>query len=214
MEIGNGQVEMGISSNDEMALVNRSQFYVCESCGYTALEEKTFFPMIKRAHKNSGGSSCKNQNLHLYDLGYQFKTDVAQIRFLNPALPALTQEDWGKAYSVLHGILRGFCSFFSVDERDVAGTLQYYVHPATGDGCYAIILYDSTPGGAGYVRMLQQPDTLELVLRETLLLMERCTCGGDTADTSCYTCLRNYYNQKWFYVNSWGRAKIEKLGNL
>lgn len=44
MEIGNGQVEMGISSNDEMALVNRSQFYVCESCGYTALEEKTFFP--------------------------------------------------------------------------------------------------------------------------------------------------------------------------
>lgn len=197
IDIGNAQVEMRISSNDEMALVNKSQFYVCESCGYTALEEKTFFPMIKRAHKNFGGYPCKNQNLHQYDLGYRFKTDVAQIRFLDPALPALTQEDWGKAYSVLHGIIRGFCSFFSVDERDIAGTLQYFVHPSTGNGCYAIILYDSTPGGAGYVRMLQQPDALELVLRETLLLMERCTCGGDTADTSCYTCLRNYYNQKY-----------------
>lgn len=196
VDMGDAQVELRISGNDEMALVNKSQFFVCETCGYTALEEKFFFPTVKQAHKNSGGHPCKNQNLHQYDLGYRFKTDVAQIRFLDPALPALNQEDWATAYSVLHGLIRGFCSFFSVDERDVAGTLQYFVHPDSGAGCYAIILYDSTPGGSGYVRMLQQPDALKLVLQETLHLMERCTCGGDTADTSCYSCLRNYYNQK------------------
>lgn len=36
--------------------------------------------------------------------------------------------------------------------------------------------------------------------------MQQCDCGGQDGDTSCYSCLRNYYNQKYhdklkrFYV--------------
>jgi hypothetical protein len=27
--------------------------------------------------------------------------------------------------------------------------------------------------------------------------MEDCDCGGEDQDTSCYTCLQDYYNQKY-----------------
>jgi hypothetical protein len=27
--------------------------------------------------------------------------------------------------------------------------------------------------------------------------MQQCDCGGEYGDTSCYSCLRNYYNQKY-----------------
>ncbi len=195
VQCAGAQIEMRVSPDDEMALVNASQFFVCEQCGYTELEN-IYLPFMKKVHKNASGYPCKCNSLKHYDLGYRFKTDVAQIRFLDPVLPALSLEDWETAYSVLHGLLRGFCSFFSVDERDIAGTLQYFTHPQLNIGCYAIILYDGTPGGSGYVRMLQEPGALECVLRETLRLMQRCTCGGENADTSCYACLRNYYNQK------------------
>lgn len=193
--VGSADIELRVSGDDEMAIVNASQFFVCEHCGYTVLENQ-FTPIIKRSHNNSGGFKCHNESLKHYDLGYRFKTDVAQIRFLSPALPAFSHKDWANAYSVLHGLLRGFSSCFSVDERDISGTLQYFTNPFTNLGSYAIILYDNTPGGAGYVRMLQQAGAFEQLLRQTLLLMERCTCGGDTPDTSCYSCLRNFYNQK------------------
>lgn len=64
-------------------------------------------------------------------------------------------------------------------------------------GNYGLILYDRTPGGAGHVRRLNHPKVLEGVLKETLYLMEDCDCGGEDGDSSCYTCLRGYYNQKY-----------------
>lgn len=38
---------------------------------------------------------------------------------------------------------------------------------------------------------------LEGVLRETLNLMKQCDCRGFSKDSSCYTRLRGYYNQKY-----------------
>jgi len=57
-------------------------------------------------------------------------------------------------------------------------------------------LFDNTPGGAGYVRQLRNVTTFTGMLSEGLRIVSNCTCGGEAADTACYGCLCNYYNQK------------------
>ena len=113
-----------------------------------------------------------------------------------PVLPATCTDDWAYAYSVLQGLIRGVCTYFSIDDRDISGCLQYYFNRKTYSGAYSIILYDTTPGGSGYVNMINSADSLEAVLRCTRDIMLSCNCGGEKAESSCYSCLRNYYNQR------------------
>ena len=62
---------------------------------------------------------------------------------------------------------------------------------------YSLVLYDTTPGGAGHVKRIAEGNNLEMALREALQLMRQCDCGGQNMDTSCYSCLRTYRNQKY-----------------
>ena len=177
-----------------MIVLNQSNFYTCTFCGYSEVDNKTFLNTKQKAHENERGYKCENKSLMRFSLGYRFITDVLQIRFQTPTLPA---DDRWRAYSVLQGLLRGFCSYYSIDDRDVSGCLQYYFNEETGCPAYAIILFDNAPGGAGYVRLLKDKNALVSVLKRTYEIMSTCTCGGDEGDTSCYSCLRSYYNQRY-----------------
>ena len=126
-----------------------------------------------------------------FSLGYRFETDVVQLRFLNPDLV-----EWKIAISILNGVLRGICSFLNIEQGDISGCLQYFYNHLTYRGNFSLILYGKTPGGAGHVRRLNNPTILEGAINETLSLMEQCNCGGEQNDSSCYSCLRSYYNQK------------------
>ncbi|NCB42795.1 MAG: DEAD/DEAH box helicase [Clostridia bacterium] len=193
-KIGNSNFELGMSQNDEMAVLNESKFFVCEHCGYTELDEKEFKGSKRSAHNNPAGYPCRNDGtnrLKKFALGYRFETDVVQLKFMNPDLT-----DWEMAVSVLHGVLRGVYRYLNIEESDVSGCLQSFQNTFTNRHNYELVLYDKTPGGAGHVRRLKEENVLEGVLRETLKLMEDCDCGGEQKDSSCYTCLRGYYNQK------------------
>jgi hypothetical protein len=193
-QIGHASFQLGMSQSDEMAVLNESNFFVCEQCGYTDLDPKEFKRSKREKHKNPSGYWCCNDGtnkLKRYSLGYRFETDVIQLRFMNPDLM-----DWNIAFSVLHGVLRGICSYLNIEQNDISGCLQYFFNDITNRQNYELVLYDKTPGGAGHVRRLNSEKVLEGVLRESLRLMEQCDCGGDDKDSSCYTCLRGYYNQK------------------
>lgn len=159
---------------------------------YTDLDEKNFTSFKRLKHKNSAGYPCPTGSLKRFSLGYRFETDVLQLRFINP-----DQMDWEATLSLLYGIMRGICSYLNIEQDDISGCVQYFYNDVTHRPNYALVFYDRTPGGAGHVRRLGDPVTLEAVLRTTLRLMEACTCGGTSRDTSCYTCLRSYYNQKY-----------------
>jgi len=193
IRIADAEISIRFSQKDEMAVINKSHFFVCESCGYTELDEKDFSNIRLQSHKRSNGYPCGSKYLKRYSLGYRFQTDVIQIRFRSPCLYA---DQYDAAYSVMTAILHGMCVSMNIDERDVSACLQYYYDDSIARGCYAVVLFDHTPGGSGYVRSLNDPEAFECVLRETLQLMERCTCGGEEGDSSCYGCLRNYYNQR------------------
>jgi hypothetical protein len=189
--IGDSVIQLGFSQSDELAVLNESNFYVCETCGYTDLDESNFVGTKKMQHKNSAGHTCRNKILKRYSLGYRFETDVVLMKFVSPELCK-----WETALSVLYGVLLGICNYLNIEGNDISGCLQYFYNPISNQPNFALVLFDKTPGGAGHVRRLNDPKILAGVLHTTLDLMEKCDCGGETADSSCYTCLRNYYNQK------------------
>lgn len=195
LKIGSAELELGTGSNDEMAVINENKFYICETCGYTDLDEKGFTFSKRQKHKNPTGYWCRNDGtntLKRYSLGYRFQTDVAQIHFIKPDLI-----EWEIAFSVLHGVLRGACSYLNIEQSDISGCVQYFFNTETNRPNFALILYDTTPGGAGHVKRINSLVVLEAVLKETLILVEQCDCGGEQMDSSCYTCLRSYSNQKY-----------------
>lgn len=206
--IGNAVIEIGTSQNDEMAVLNENNFYVCTACGYTDQDDKCFAFTKKMKHKNVGGYPCINDVLRKYSLGYRFKTDVTQIRFIDPEIQSTTV-----ARSILYGVLKGACSYLNIEESDVSGCIHYFYNKTSRQPNYSLILYDTTPGGAGHVKRICEQKAFENVLRETLQLMKQCDCGGEAMDTSCYACLRSYRNQKYHDILQRGYV-IEFLEKL
>ena len=195
-QVGNTAVEVVTSHNDELALLNTNNFYVCEQCGYAEIDRTRFTHSKPKKHKNSGGYWCINNQLKQFSLGYRFKTDVVRIRFVDIPIPmnVMDPEAWDKALSILYGFLRGAGTTLNIEENDIAGCLQY--ERTDGQPNLTMVIYDSTPGGSGQAKRMDDPFVLEQVLRNTLDSMNRCTCGGERGDSSCYSCLRNYRNQR------------------
>lgn len=188
--IGKAIVSVRTSQNDEMAVLNTSPFYVCEQCGYTEVDESQFTSIKSKKHNISSGYPCSNNKLKRFSLGYRFLTDVVRIRFENYEI-----SEWERGLSILHGFLRGACSYLNIEEGDISGCLQCDF--VEGRINYSIVIFDNTPGGSGHAKRLNDQKVLHEILRYTLDFMSACRCGGDEGDSSCYSCLRNYRNQKY-----------------
>lgn len=190
--LGNATVHVRSGKSEEMAVLNRSRFYVCQSCGYTELDEKRYTPIMSKKHRTASGGHCGNSKLQNFSLAYRFETDVLTPRFTG--MEITTQE---QALSLLYGILEGASRALEVERNDISGCIKWFRNQDSGKGNCGFVFYDKTPGGAGHVRRMQDALVLERVLRATLETISGCTCGGSEMDTSCYSCLRNYYNQKY-----------------
>lgn len=193
-QVGRAIIQVSMSTTNEMAVLNESNFFVCQQCGYTALEPKCMMSYYKQRHSKPNGYRCDNQNLQRFSLAYRFMTDVVQVRFINQ------QMEYAQALSILYGMLEGISHTLNIEREDISGCIEWYWDEAVQNNSFGFVFYDKTPGGAGHVRRIQDQTVLENVLHNTLELMQRCTCGGEAMDTSCYGCLRNYYNQKFHDV--------------
>ena len=125
---------------------------------------------------------CSNKSLREYRLFHKFKTDVVLLKF-NMA----QARDKQTMMSVMYALLEGAAKELNIERSDIQGCLNFNAPQ------WDIILYDSTAGGAGQIRRLAQEDGIKLhsVIRTALEIVDGCDCSP-----SCYSCLRNYYNQK------------------
>ena len=189
---GTKKYELIYSQNDEMAVLNQSNFHVCFTCGYTETSKNEFKTVIRKKHKMPSGRDCTSNLLSKTALGYRFQTDVLQVRFIWPQIRFIDQ-----AMSILYGLMKGACSYLNIEQSDISGCIQYFGNDYTQEGNYTLILYDNTPGGAGHVKRLYDEAAFNGVLHETYRIVSQCTCGEKRGDTSCYNCLRTYSNQKY-----------------
>lgn len=180
IEINSHYIQIGNSQRDTLVVLNTSNFYICDTCGYTTIDNRGR-PQITKQHETPTGHTC-NKPLSPYSLGHQILTDVVIIKFND--IPITNN---GEALTVLYSILEGFSRNMNIDRREISGCLHYQ------EGHYDYVLFDNTPGGAGYVKQLLDENVLYNTLKEGNKIVSTCQCGEDTV---CYNCLCNYQNQK------------------
>ena len=188
--IGGLTVNVVTMEDGEIAVLNKSDFYVCPSCGYSLAQHEAknaYTPFISSEHKKSNGFKCRNKSLQKYSLGYRFKTDALCLNING-------YYKYEEAYSILQAIILSACKLLNLDNSEISGCLQYCEN--NEGSSYNFIIYDTTPGGAGHVKRFKDKATLTNVLAGAYYKAKDCDCGGETGDTSCYKCLRTYQNQQ------------------
>lgn len=192
MKDGN-KFQMETSVNDSLMVVCNDDFYVCPHCGYaestTENKEEAGFnshqKTMEKKHITPWGKSCevklvKNKLCHV------FRTDVVRLVFVTPQA--------GKQdvmLSVMYALLEALSAVLDIERNDIKGCLHKVVFAKKM--IYSIVLYDAVAGGAGHVRRLvtETGDIFQRVVDKAIEITKGCNCSP-----SCYSCLRNYYNQK------------------
>lgn len=186
--IGENLISMGNSKMDSLAVLNKTPFKICENCGYGVVYDED--TKEEKGHKTPGGYSCKGK-LKKYTLGHEFQTDVVFLKF-----KSLDMSDSNKAWTILYSLLEGLSRALDINRNELSGCLQWYKDNDLPYGNFGCILFDNTPGGAGYVRQLENKNVFIQMLNYGYKIVKNCSCGGEEADTACYSCLCNYYNQR------------------
>ena len=93
--------------------------------------------------------------------------------------------------SVMYALLEALSSVMDIERNDIKGCLHKITYGSSL--IYSIVLYDAVAGGAGHVRRLvtDSGDKFLEVVNKAIDITKNCNCSP-----SCYSCLRNYYNQK------------------
>lgn len=185
-------VKVKSTSNDELVVINKSNFFVCETCGYAEKNDQLLYDLFdNKMHHTPYGRECSNERLYRRTLGHTFRTDVANISFE-------IYIDFKEALSILYALLEGVSKQLGIERNDISGTVHYN-KLGEGDWVTNFILFDVVPGGAGHVRRLGEADGDEFheLLYRSYQVVKQCNCGEDSnGEAACYSCLCNYYNQK------------------
>lgn len=179
-------VEKFYSRYGWLVSLNNNTYRVCEYCGAAAhVGAKS-----SGAHTNPmTGMPCKGKKQSV-SLGHRFMTDVLEIRFTG-AVP-VSFDIW---QSSLYSILEGASRSIGIRREDIDGLVELGARPR-------MMIFDNVPGGAGYTKAISEK--LPLVFGSALDQVSRDCCSPET---SCYQCLRNYYNQAVHANLSRGLAK-------
>ncbi|GAB2776601.1 DEAD/DEAH box helicase [Nocardioides salsibiostraticola] len=165
-------------------------YWICQWCGHGASRMEHAKKPPKHDHPMRH-TACHGP-ADLLDLAHSYETDLLTLEIEVPGLPT-TQDAWK---AVVYALLEAACETLELARDDIGGTLS-----PTGENAWSLVLYDSVPGGAGHVLMVEA--NLERVIEAALKRVENCECGPET---SCYACLRSYSNQRDHDVLSRGAA--------
>lgn len=158
-------------------------FVLCPHCGYSE-PAKDYRP--GRPHKKlrvfSGKPDCLNNQPWTKGLAYahEFQSFCLIVR---PKIPPASIE------SLAYALQRGLCGALELDASDIGVAWRWLATRAAGTAV-EIVMYDHTPGGAGFVEegLAHWKD----VTGQSLDLCKNCPGNCERA---CYDCLKHYGNQ-------------------
>lgn len=177
------------ASPGEMAVICEGRrgegFYICRQCG-------AGMRAPEKEHASPYGDPCSGR-LDRLSIGHEFVTDVVRVEFTVPPGSNSLHRDQ-LAYALAFALVEGGAQVLDIPPTDLSATVSY-----KGDTVMPpIIIYDNVPGGAGLVARFEDKGVLRAVLEAARSRLDgRCGCA---ADSSCYGCLRSYYNQ---FAHQW-----------
>lgn len=201
VETGVGGVAWALQDRQQgrMLVMNRGRghgFKQC-SCHYAVIA--TSPAMAMPAHREPyTGRECTRTFVQAWDFAHEFATDVLELRIeqqpmLSSSQAQLTPDEMAAEIqnigrTLAEAIRVSAISLLRLDDNEIAATYRWGI-----DQRVYVVLYDTVPGGAGYVEQLKREHKLQSLLigaRETLRC-EHCTRG-------CRKCLQSYSNQAYW----------------
>ena len=156
-------------------------FMLCQECGCSEpLRSYKAGKNHRRLRPVAGVTECGNDQPWTKPLayGHQFQSYCLIARPVT--LP-------GSVESMAYSLQRGLCLALDLEPSDI-GVSWRWLGNKSDKARSEIILYDHTPGGAGFVK--EGFENWEKVVEAAIRTCERCTC-----DLACYDCLKSYGNQ-------------------
>jgi|CXWK01.1.fsa_nt_gi ATP-dependent helicase YprA (DUF1998 family) len=170
-----------MSRQGRITMINRgggAGYQVCSWCGFGSAPVGG--SRGKRSHEDlrRPGRTCEGPltNRHL---GHEFLTDVVELKIAS-------RFDLDTAYGVLYSLIESSRDL-GVNREELDGTLYVFSKGSSP----AIVLFDAVPGGAGHCQRIARQ--LPALIQHAFRRADSCSCGRDT---SCYSCLRSYGNQR------------------
>ncbi|MBT8225375.1 MAG: DUF1998 domain-containing protein, partial [Dactylosporangium sp.] len=142
------------------------------------------------------GSSMDHKALVLaHELGTE------ALRVLVPAVAALVEE---RIRSFQAALSLGIAARYGGDPdhlRTVRAYLPDNRQDGTGEQRQFVVLFDTQPGGTGYLHRLSDPEEFRLVLEAARDVIAGCVCGAE-GRTACHRCLLRYAQANEFSLMS------------
>jgi DEAD/DEAH box helicase domain-containing protein len=174
---------LSIAGTDDV----RKGFKICKYCGKLQTgNEKTDHTYTCRARTRSADDAEPSEEcLFLYR---EFVSEALRI-----LVPATTMEFSNvRQESFIASFMLGMKEYFgNVDH--LRACLSEVPVKDTGYRKQYLVIYDSVPGGTGYLKqlMLKEGSLIE-ILEKALSVMENCSCKDDPQKDGCYHCLYAY----------------------
>jgi hypothetical protein len=158
-------------------------FTLCSKCGSS--EPLSGFKVGKR-HKKlrvlSGSGQCENDSWwgnsnKPLAFGHEFETFSLIAR---PVVAVKSIE------SLAFALQKGLCRQLELEPADIGVSWRWVAKRS--DGGAEVILYDRTPGGAGFVK--EGFENWQAVVENAADICAQCDC-----ENACYECIKDYGNQ-------------------
>lgn len=161
-------------------------FMLCPKCGCSEpLSSVKSGQKHKRLRAFSGNMQCENTSTYgklsaPLAYGHQFETFCLIARLQAPI---------HFVESLAYSLQKGLCAVLEVETMDIGVSWRWLGKRAEGAGV-EIILYDRTPGGAGFAK--EGFDNWREIVAKAYEICNTCRC-----EMACYDCLKDYGNQAY-----------------
>lgn len=202
----------------------RKGFTICKYCGKIQIPEKPA-EHTKYCKVSKAGGALQEPFEECLFLYREFQTEALRI-----LVPVTTMEtNKVRVESFVAAFMLGMKSYFGNVEHLRACVSEVPIPDADYRKQY-LVIYDSVPGGTGYLKQLMNNrDGMVEILEHALDTMEHCGCKEDPQKDGCYKCLYAYRQSqhigeisrktavvmlKSILSGKGNLTEIERLGNI
>lgn len=201
---------------NNMQRVPKAGFVTCRYCGKVVPKPEMVANMKdqSKAIKEWHYPYCKHKNV-VY--GTKESSDVfkevyfyreLQTEAIKVLLPVQEIDTEATAAMFKAGLELGLKDYFKGNPSHIRMKDYQEYNSSTGKMDQYIVMYDTIPGGTGYLAKLFNPEEFTKVLRSAYDRIRECKCQYEGKD-GCYHCILNYGNQ--YTRSQLSRSKAEHL---
>ena len=172
---------------------SRPGFKLCKHCGKVQKAPRSRFDPVGQLHSFDCAKHGNEDPVNLIECLYLYREFTSEaLRILVPYTKSGVDEQ--VVQSFMAALQLGLKKRFGGKVDHLRLVTQDVPGKDGGPRRYYVMLYDSVPGGTGYLHQLlaETAGTLSDVLRMALEAMQTCACNHDSEKDGCYRCLYQY----------------------